>query len=48
MRWGATALIETEKHFRVIKGFKSLHLLEEGLREYVSSLLDVDKKRRIV
>ena len=48
MRWGATALIETERHFRVIKGFKSLHLLEEGLREYVSSLLNVDKKRRIV
>ena len=33
LRWAAAAYLETQKHFRRIKGYKSLWMLDAALRE---------------
>ena len=32
MRWAAVSLVETEKKFRAVKGYKDLNTLEENLK----------------
>ena len=41
MRWAAVSLVETEKKFRAVKGYKDLNTLEENLK-----LLTNNKNKR--
>ena len=41
LRWSAVSLLEAEKHFKSIKGFKDLEQLEQNLKKVI-----IDKKKK--
>ena len=43
LRWSAVTLLEAEKHFRSVKGFKDLEQLEQNLKKIL-----IDKKKKQV